>query len=250
VDVNPKIPLDPQPGLPSQRPVSPEFAPVPVWLIAAVTTLVASTMVGAALAPYLAVHHPLWLLALNPWQRHQILVAPHTPVVPFVMVASLRGLLACAVFYELGQHYGARTLTFLAERSPQSVRYLQAVEEMFERFSLLLLAAAPGVLTSALAGMSGVSQLFALLLSWFGLVVWAAVNHRVGGFLAPWTVPILDFLRDNMLLATGLCSLAVVAYQLSTRRKKPPPPPAAPPTSQGREQPESSASDGGNDVER
>jgi membrane protein DedA with SNARE-associated domain len=219
VDANTQIPLEPNDGQLVQPPVAAAPEPSPVWLLGMATALVVVTMLGTALSPYLAVHHPLWLLALNPWPRHQLLVAPHTPAIPFIAIASLRGLLSCAVFYELGRHYGVRTITFLESRSPQSGRFLRAAEEAFEKFSLLLLVAAPGVLTSALAGMSGVSRLSAWLLSWFGLVIWAIANHRLGGFLAPWTAPVLAFLRDNMLLATALCTLLVVGYHVSTRRK-------------------------------
>jgi membrane protein DedA with SNARE-associated domain len=192
----------------------------PRWLLVAAGTLAAVTLLGAALAPALALKHPLWLIALTPWPRHLILVAPHTPTLPFIAVASVRGLLACVVAYELGHHYGPRGLAYLQKHSMRASRLLRALEELFGRWAPVLLMIIPGIGTSAFAGMSRVPRALAFGLSFTGLVAWAAVNRRLGTLLAPWTVPILRFVEDNMLLVTLLCSLAVLLYHLATRSSR------------------------------
>lgn len=192
----------------------------PPWLLWAAGILVGSTLLGAALSPVLAVHHPVWLLVLNPWPRHQILVSPRVPFVPFVLIVSLRGFYACWVAYHLGKHYGLRGVAYMAGRSPDTGRMVQSLERAFGRFSVLFLLVAPSVWTSALAGMSEVSAAKTLALSSLGLVAWASINHHVGFFLAPWTTWLLDLVREHMLSATLICTLLVVSHQAWTRMQK------------------------------
>jgi membrane protein DedA with SNARE-associated domain len=191
----------------------------PAWLLPAAGAIVAATAVGAALAPSLALHHPLWLIALNPWPRHQLLVAPHSPALPFIALVTLRGLAACVVAYELGHHYGARAGAYFAANSARAVGSFRTAQRLFDRWSPLLLTVMPGPMTSALAGMGRLNRASSWLLSLVGLTAWACINYRLGGFLAPWTAPIVRFLSDNMLTATLVCSLGVVFYHLSTRRR-------------------------------
>jgi membrane protein DedA with SNARE-associated domain len=193
-----------------------------VWLLPAAGLLVAATVMGAVLAAPLALDHPLWLIALNPWPRHLLLVAPHSPMVPFIALASLRGLASCVVTYELGRHYGARAGAYMEGRSARGGATFRAASKLFGRWSPVLLTVFPGATTSVLAGMGGLGRTSSLLLSFAGLVGWACVNYRLGAFLAPWTAPIVRFLSDNMLPATLLCILAIVLYRLTTRRKVPP----------------------------
>jgi len=191
----------------------------PVWLGVAAGVLVAATALGAALAPYLAVHHPYWLLALNPWPRHQILVAPHTSLAPFIAVVALRGLYACWVAYQLGKHYGARGSALLEGRAPSLGQAVRMTEQLFERAAGLALLCLPGLLTSALAGKGGVSRRLALGSSAVGLTTWAWINHQLGGWLEPWTAPVLRFFHAHMLSATVVCALGVGLYQLMSYRK-------------------------------
>jgi membrane protein DedA with SNARE-associated domain len=202
---------------PASRP--PPIAAGPRWVLWAAGAVVVATFVGAALSPYLAVHQPLWLLALNPWPRHQILVAPHIAFAPFVAVVTLRSLFTCLVAYELGKHYGARGTAYIAGRSPETGRTLVLFEQLFGRFSSVLLVVVPGLMTSVLAGTSGVTRLYTLALSGFGLGVWAAINHRVGGVLAPWTAPVLGFLREHVLEATVAAIALALIYQAWTHRR-------------------------------
>ncbi|HEX4355061.1 MAG TPA: hypothetical protein VHZ95_19150, partial [Polyangiales bacterium] len=123
--------------------------PAPVWLLPLALLMAAATLIGSGLVASLAPHHPLWLIALNPLPRHLILVAPHTPFIPFVLVATLRGLFGCFVAFELGRHYGAQGMLGLDGGSNRATRMLQFATRMFARGSIVLLAIFPGVMTSA-----------------------------------------------------------------------------------------------------
>jgi membrane protein DedA with SNARE-associated domain len=180
----------------------------------------AASIVGLGLVASLAPRHPLWLIALNPLPRHLILVAPHTPIVPFVAVAALRGLLGCFVAFELGRFYGPQGIAaFDVANASRANRVFRVAASAFERWSRLLLTVFPGMLTSALAGADALSRTRSLGLSAIGLVVWALINHRLGGLLAPWTVPILRFVEENMLTASLLCIAGAAVYYMIQRRK-------------------------------
>jgi membrane protein DedA with SNARE-associated domain len=192
----------------------------PRWLIAAGVAIAAATALGAAFAPYLLVHHPLWLLALNPWPRHQLLVAPDAALLPFIAVVVVRGMLSCAVALEIGRHYGTRGVALIEGRSIESGRMLRSVEKLFGRFSYAFLLLTPGWFTSALAGMSGVARARCLALNSIGLTGWGLVHYRLGAWLEPWTAPIVRFLQDNVLVATAVCVLLVAVYQGHAWRKR------------------------------
>lgn len=195
-------------------------APAPAWLLAAAAVFAGATLLGAALSPVLAVHHPVWLIVLNPWPRHQILVAPQLPLAPFILIVSLRGLFSCWVAFHLGRHFGMRGVQYLAGKSAEAGRTLQSFERLFGRFSVPFLLLAPGIWTAALAGMSEVSVFRTLGLSFIGLAAWGSVNHRLGGILAPWTTWLLQLVRENMLAATAICTVLVLVHQAWSRRKK------------------------------
>jgi membrane protein DedA with SNARE-associated domain len=199
---------------------APAHGSAPRWLIVAGVALAVATGLGAAFAPYLLVHHPFWLLALNPWPRHQLLVAPEAHIVPFVVVVVVRGMLSCAVSLEIGRCYGTRGVALIAGRSGESGRLLRAIERLFARFSLAFLLFTPGWFTSALAGISGVARVRCLTLNCLGLTGWALVHHRVGAWLEPWTAPIVRFLQEHVLAATLICVVLVAVYQGHAWRKR------------------------------
>jgi len=192
----------------------------PRWLVGAGVAIAVATGLGAAFAPYLLVHHPFWLLALNPWPRHQILVAPEADIVPFVAVVVVRGMLTCAVSFDIGRCYGTRGVALIEGKSSESGSLVRSIEKLFGRFSFAFLLFTPGWFTSALAGMSGVTRARCLILNCLGLTGWALVHHRVGAWLEPWTTPIVRFLQEHVLVATLLCVLLVAVYQAHAWRKR------------------------------
>ena len=189
-------------------------------LLVALAVLFGAATVGTAFAPYLAIHHPLVLIALNPWPRHIILVAPHTPIVPLVIIATLRGLCTCIVGFEVGRHYGPRGIKLFERRSPRLGTFVRAFERVFSRAAPLFLVLSPGPLTSSLAAISRNSRTMTLALSAFGLAVWASINHQVGDWLKPWTAPILAFFQRHLFATTLVCAVLVFGYQWIMRRRR------------------------------
>jgi len=189
-------------------------------ILIAVGALFAATSVGAALAPYLAVHHPLLLIALNPWPRHLILVAPHTPLVPFVAVAALRGLLSCVVSFEVGLRYGPQGVRLFERKSPRIGSFLRHFERIFARAAPLFLFVSPGPMTSSLSAMAGIPRVVAWSISGAGLCLWAYVNYQLGDWLKPWTAPFLAYIQRYLLETTLACIAIVVGYQWIARRRR------------------------------
>jgi hypothetical protein len=206
-------------GAPEQ-PSRPAHPPLSRALIAGIGAVFGLSTLGMAFAPYLAVRCPLLLIALNPWPRHVILVAPHTPMIPLVLIAAFRGLFASILAYEVGVHYGPRGIELFERRSPRLANFLRAFERIFSRAAPLFLFVSPGPMTSTLAAVSGTSRTLTWGISWVGFAFWAWVNYKVGDFLKPWTVPILKFIQSYLLETTIACAVLVLGYQWIARKRR------------------------------
>jgi membrane protein DedA with SNARE-associated domain len=200
----------------------PSLPPPPLGrvLLVAIAVLFGATTLGAAFAPYLAVRYPLLLIALNPWPRHIILVAPHTPIHWLVPVAALRGLCTCIVAFEVGRRYGPQGIRLFERRSPGLGRLLRWFEGVFAQAAGVFVFLSPGPLTSTLSAISGGSRTMTLSLSGLGLALWATINHRLGDWLAPWTAPIMGFIQRYLLETTLACVVIVLGYQWIARKRR------------------------------
>lgn len=204
---------------PEARPSSPP-PPLGRGLLVAIGSLVVITWLGAALVVPLSVHYPLLLIALNPWPRHIILVAPTTPIEWLVPIAALRGLCACIVSFEVGRRYGPQGIRIIERRSAGLGRFVRLAERVFGWVGPLVVFVFPSPLTSSLAAVAGTSRALTLTLSLLGFAAWAYIYHRVGDLLAPYTEAILGFFKRNMVEATLACILLVVGYQWIARKRR------------------------------
>ncbi|HET6336480.1 MAG TPA: hypothetical protein VFG30_24825 [Polyangiales bacterium] len=213
-DIN--TPLDVSQTSPDPKPLP----PLSKVLVAGIAALFALTTLGAAFAPYLAVKYPLILVALNPWPRHVILVAPHTSLLGLVLVVPIRGLFACIVTYEIGRHYGPQGIELFERRSPRIANYLRWFERVFSKAGPAFVVFSPGPLTSTLAAVSGISRPTTWFLSWLGFVIWTCINYKVGDWLKPWTQPIMAFISEYLLETTIACAVLVLGYQWIARKRR------------------------------
>lgn len=194
--------------------------PLSRLLLGALAALFGAATLGVALAPTLALKYPLILLALNPLPRHVILVAPHTPLVPLLIVVSLRGSCSCIIAFEVGRHYGPAGLELFERKSPRLAGFVRAFERVFLKAAPVFLILSPGPLTSTLAAVSGNRRWVTWLLSWCGFLIWAYVNYRIGDWLKPWTAPIMAFIQRYLIETTVACAVIVFAYQWIARRRR------------------------------
>jgi membrane protein DedA with SNARE-associated domain len=202
------------------------------WLIAGFVALTIANFVGMALAPTLLTYHPLLLVALNPIDRHMVLAASVTPLVPFLAVTAGRRTLSCALGYGFGQHYGEGGLHWLESHSPRLGRFVLWTLRGVKRASPILILLAPSTaLCGVVGGAARVSFPWFLLLATLGQLIWARLAYQLSSALAAWLLPITAFLRDHVLATTLVC-IALVALYGWRKRNQPafplPKPPAQP----------------------
>ncbi len=153
---------------------------------------------------------PLLLIVLSPVIRHLVLVAPTVHPAAFLGVALARGLVSCAVGFQLGRAVGEAGLRWLDVRSPGFGRFVRWVERLFERSAPVAVLLLPGLLVSVLAGISGMRFGVLLALASVGL---ALRLLAILGFALWFREPILWLLQffDRNWLAITLAIVAIVA---------------------------------------
>ena len=114
--------------------------------------LSAGNVVGVVSSLYLAVHHPLLLVAISPLGRHLLLVAPTVDPTAFVVVAVLRRTLFTIACFFLGRALGPTALVWLGSRAPWARRGYALLEQLFARASAVAILVFPGPAMSAVAG--------------------------------------------------------------------------------------------------
>lgn len=189
-------------------------------LLGALGVLLAAGTIGAAMAPVLAVEAPLALVALSPLGRHLVLVAPVTPIVPFVAVAVARRLLAMGVVYGLGRAYGEDGFVWVERRYARFGRFVRLFERFFRKAAPVAILLLPGW-SAPVAGLTRTSPLLYFPLAAVGLTGWMIVTYQVGDALSAWITPMLAFIREHVVSTTAACAALVLLYEWRRRRRRP-----------------------------
>jgi hypothetical protein len=192
----------------------------PTWLLFAAAAVGLIALIGRGLAPMLLTKSPLLLLALSPIPAHLVLAATVAPMVPFIVVATLRGLLTPLLAYYIGRHYGPDGITFIHGRYPRWSRLLGFIERSFDRAAPLLLLVLPEPSMCALAGARLFNPWIAAAMVVAGQTIRVSLIFHVGDALSAWLLPFMDWLRGNVWTATLICALLAMAYGFSRRRSQ------------------------------
>lgn len=192
----------------------------PSSLLIAAAVLGLLTLIGRGLAPMLLTKSPLLLVALSPITPHLVLAATVAPMAPFILVGTLRRILAPIIAYHIGRHYGPEGIAFLHARYPRWSRLLRFFERAFDRAAPLLLLALPDPGMCALAGARLFNRWVALALVTAGQAIRVSLTFHVGDALSAWLMPFVDFLRAHVWTATLICALLAIAYGLTRRRSR------------------------------
>ena len=78
-----------------------------------------ANLLGTAFSPYLLVHHPLILILLAPVGRHVALAAPSVPLIPMLVVGTLRRVVGLGATYGIGAIYGDAAVAWAEKRYPR-----------------------------------------------------------------------------------------------------------------------------------
>jgi membrane protein DedA with SNARE-associated domain len=176
--------------------------------------------VGIGLAPALLTHQPLLLIALSPLDRHLVVAATVTSMLPFVVVASTRKMLTCALAYGFGRAYGDEGVTSAQARYPRVGGLLRAIERLVRRAAPIVLFVAPWPIFCAMAGVTRMRPWLFATTATAGQVLWMLLAYRVGHALSPWIGPIMVFVRAHVTSATLGCLVLVVVYAVLHRQQR------------------------------
>lgn len=182
--------------------------------------LTALSIAGTALSPYLAVEHPLLLIALSPDNRHVVLVAGDVNAAPLIVLAVVRRVLGLSATYGLGFVYGHRFVTWTKERFPRWAGFVRLFERIFERAGAPALLVLPTYTMSGLAGASRTPPWTFLVAVTVGQLALVSALAYFGDAIAAWTGLIVAFLADNLLEATGIVVAFVALQQLIGWRRR------------------------------
>jgi membrane protein DedA with SNARE-associated domain len=192
------------------------------WLLSGAAALSVANLAGIAFAPTLLTYHPLLLIWLSPVERHMVLVAATTPLVPFVLVSVARRTLTCALCYGIGRAYGEQGVAFLRTGGyPRAAWAAEALQRWVKRAPLVILLLAPwSVFCGAIGGATRTRFWWFLTLAVTGQLIWARLTFRVSAALSTWIGPITVFLREHVVSATAVTVASVAIYALLKRRER------------------------------
>ncbi len=175
---------------------------------------------GTSLAPYLAVHQPLLLVALSADISRILLVAGRVDPVLLVVVGAVRRILGMISTYAFGALWGFAVVRWAGRKSPRLATLIDLIERTFSRVGLPLLLVVPSYTLCVLAGAARLSFRGFLLVVVFGQIAVTWLTVAFGEAIAGWTQVIIDFFAAHLWESTAVCVVLVVAQQLLTRRKQ------------------------------
>lgn len=182
--------------------------------------MTATALIARAAAPYLLVHQPLALIALNPDASLMVLVAPQVDLPALIAVAAPRRILNMALTFGLGALYGRMAMTWAKQKYPRFARLIDVLDRLFARHGALVVLFMPVYSICGLAGALRVSFWRFLLAISPGQVLWAVGTYYLGDSLSAWITPFTSWLSDHVGEATAVCVVAVFLYQLVSRRRR------------------------------
>jgi membrane protein DedA with SNARE-associated domain len=202
--------------------------PGAAWLIVPIGLVTALGVVGSALTPTLAAHHPLVLIALEARDRN-LLLARHVAFPLFFVVGSLRRFSSDPLYYLLGRRHGDAAVRWLDRQGGGAI--VRITEAAFRRAAYPMLVIFPGAVVCALAGEVGIPPVVFVtvtVLRTFAAV--ALIRVLSEAFSGP-VDAVLHFFDRTSLPATVVSVVLVVAWLLWERRRRgrggdPTPPPA------------------------
>lgn len=190
-----------------------------LWLVLGpLIVLVIAAQLGDALAPTLAVDHPLTLITLNARNRNLILVTNSLDAVSFYTVGFLRLLASDPLFYILGFWYGDAGVKWVEKRSTSFGGLLRTWEWMFQKAAWPLVAIAPNNFICLFAGAAGMTPAVFLTLNLIGTAVRLYLVRVLGKAFDQPIASVLDFIRDYRLPLTALSVALVVITVIADRR--------------------------------
>ena len=187
-------------------------------LLVPIVVLSIGAYVGDALAPTLAVEHPLWLILLNTRKRYLVLTVNRLDPVTFFIVGVARQMLSDPLYFLLGRRYGDAGVRWLERKLGEGAASVTIYEDWFKKAAYPMVAIAPNAIISLLAGASKMKASVFLVLNLGGTIVTLILLRIFGDVFSGPLDAILDFLRRYQWPLTAV-SVALVAFLVITGKK-------------------------------
>lgn len=194
-------------------------APLPnlgrlTWALLGIWGMIAAaSLIGAAMAPYLLINRPLWLLLLSPLSRHLLLLYPLLDPELYYGLGFLRRYAVALLIFVIAFRLSDRALTWIKAHWPNLGAQLQRLLVVFKRIGPLLVLL-PSVTMWFVAGLTRMQPLlFAALAAAGTLATLAAVHVMANVFSAPLDA-LLNLIREHVFEATLACLALVTVSQL------------------------------------
>lgn len=184
-------------------------------LLVLAAVLAAAATGAIAFAPWLLVHHPMWLAALAPDGANLMLVSGSVSFGALAAVGWPMRSLGVLTAYGLGAVYGRVAL--LRIRSERLLRFVAALERLLARAGPILLVLLPAYTLGLLAGVARLEPRRAVPAIVAGQLAAVTAAYYLGSLVAPWTARVIAFLEANLVESTAVCLVAVVGYRLWRR---------------------------------
>ncbi len=190
-----------------------------VLLVAPIIGVLTIGTLGNAFHAPLLRDHPLVLVAMEPRLRYLLLVADRLPLVPFVLVATLRRLSSDPLFYLIGRLYGERGVRWIERKMGEGGGLVRAIERWFPKIAPVLVFVFPGALVCVLAGATGMSPILFMLINVIGTVVVVTTIYYGADLVDVPVSAVNRFYGRNTVLIT-VVSVLLTAYWLWDQRRR------------------------------
>lgn len=208
----------PTPATEAAAPATPGSRRTLYLLLGPIVALTGLAYLGDALAPTLAVEHPVWLILLNTRKRYLALTVTRIDPVTFFVVGVARQMLADPLYFLLGRRYGDSGVRWLERKLGDGAASVTIYEEWFKKAAYPMVAIAPNAIISILAGASKMKAGVFLVLNLGGTVVTLILLRIFGDAFSAPLESILDFLGRYQWPLTAV-SVVLVAVLIVTGKK-------------------------------
>lgn len=192
----------------------------PIWLIAPLAVLIATSFAADAFAPTLVDTYPLLLIAMSTRNRYLALVAPSVNPVAFFAIGIGRQLLSDPLWYLVGSRYGEKARSWVETRWVGSSETLEMWDRWFDKAAYPIIAAAPNNIVCMLAGARKLNLLAFFVCNLGGTAVRIYLFYVFGDVFSEPIGNVVDFIGRYRWQFTGI-SVFFVALQLWKGRRRP-----------------------------
>jgi len=187
----------------------PPSKPIVRLVLAFVAVTQITALAGDLALGWFVDHHPALLIALNPRNRHLLLVTNQLDAITFYLIGFSRLILSDPVYYLLGFWYGQRALAWIETRSPTFGPVVRDTEKIFKIGSYPLIFFAPNNIICAGAAATGVPLRAFIVLNVSGTITRLVIIRQLGEVFSSPISKVVDLITGNRPIVLGVSAVLV-----------------------------------------